>query len=86
MEDLFGVFLLGLMSGSNDIIAAAIPSWQRKLESAQSNLFCKELFVQVCCYITKMAGTFQLVLQGTFCSGVSLYYQDGRYMSFPLTL
>ncbi|CAH3112044.1 unnamed protein product, partial [Porites lobata] len=37
----------GLMSGCHDSRAVGIPSWQRKLESAQFNLFCKELFIQL---------------------------------------
>lgn len=28
-------------------VSAVLPPWQQKLESAQSNLFCKELFVQL---------------------------------------
>jgi len=46
-EQLETVTLRGLMSGFNSGMAAVIPSWQQKLESAQSNLFCKELFVQL---------------------------------------
>ncbi|CAH3016147.1 unnamed protein product, partial [Porites evermanni] len=40
-------FIRGLMSGCHDSRAVGIPSWQRKLESAQFNLFCKELFIQL---------------------------------------
>ncbi|KAJ7365370.1 Mediator of RNA polymerase II transcription subunit 17 [Desmophyllum pertusum] len=46
-EDLEIATVRGLMSGCYDNMPTVIPSWQQKLESAQSNLFCKELFVQL---------------------------------------
>ncbi|KAL9954998.1 hypothetical protein ACROYT_G042591 [Oculina patagonica] len=46
-EELEIATIRGLMSGFYDNIPTVIPSWQQKLESAQSNLFCKELFVQL---------------------------------------
>ncbi|XP_074631913.1 mediator of RNA polymerase II transcription subunit 17-like [Acropora palmata] len=36
-----------LRGGYHGNPSMALPLWQRKLESAQSNLFCKELFVQL---------------------------------------
>ncbi|KAK2568694.1 Mediator of RNA polymerase II transcription subunit 17 [Acropora cervicornis] len=36
-----------LRGGYHGNPSMALPLWQRKLESAQSNLFCKELFVQI---------------------------------------
>ncbi|XP_068683703.1 mediator of RNA polymerase II transcription subunit 17-like [Montipora foliosa] len=36
-----------LKGSYNSNFSTALPLWQQKLESAQSNLFCKELFVQL---------------------------------------
>lgn len=46
-KDLQIASVRGLMSGCYDNMPTVIPSWQQKLESAQSNLFCKELFMQL---------------------------------------
>ena len=41
-------FLSGLRNIFHENKPTVVPAWQKKLESAQSNLFSKELFLQVC--------------------------------------